>query len=116
PAVGYWAQHNAFKAALASGETSHGTAKTVEAMEAVVRNTFVQGTLSIIFVVLSLIVIATAVMVTIRSVKAGGGTSLEDPALPSRIFAPASIVPTPAEKVLMKEWAESGKQSARSGH
>lgn len=116
PAVGYWAQHNAFKAALASGETSHGTAKTVEAMEAVVRNTFVQGTLSIIFVVLSLIVIATAVMVTIRSVKAGGGTSLEDPALPSRIFAPASIVPTAAEKVLMKEWADSGKQSARSGH
>lgn len=116
PAVGYWAQHNAFKAALASGETSHGTAKTVEAMEAVVRNTFVEGTLSIIFVVLSLIVIATAVMVTIRSVKAGGGTSLEDPALPSRIFAPASIVPTAAEKVLMKEWADSGKQSARSGH
>ncbi|WP_269938990.1 carbon starvation CstA family protein [Arthrobacter sp. HY1533] len=116
PAVGYWAQHNAFKQALADGKTSFGSAKNVEAMEAVVRNTFVQGTLSIIFVVLSLIVIATAVMVTIRAIKAGGGPSKEDPAVPSRIFAPASVVATPAEKVLLKEWADSGKQAVRSGH
>lgn len=116
PAVGYWAQHNAFKQALADGKISFGSAKNVEAMEAVVRNTFVQGTLSIIFVVLSLIVIATAVMVTIRAIKAGGGPSKEDPAVPSRIFAPASVVATPAEKVLLKEWADSGKQAVRSGH
>ncbi|AIY02899.1 carbon starvation protein [Arthrobacter sp. PAMC 25486] len=116
PAVGYWAQHNTFKAALAAGETSHGTAKTVEAMEAVVRNTFVQGSLSVIFVVLSLIVITTAVMVTIRSIKAGGGPSKEDPAVASRIFAPASVVPNATEKALLKEWADSGKQAVRSGH
>ncbi|WP_449374569.1 carbon starvation CstA family protein [Arthrobacter psychrolactophilus] len=116
PAVGYWAQHEAFKTALANGETSHGTAKTVAAMEAVVRNTFVQGTLSIIFVALSLIVITTAIIVTIRSIKAGGGPSMEDPAVASRVFAPASVVATPAEKALMKEWAESGKQAVRSGH
>ncbi|MBP2412103.1 carbon starvation protein [Arthrobacter stackebrandtii] len=116
PAVGYWAQHNAFKAALAAGETSHGTAKTVEAMEAVVRNTFVQGTLSIIFVVLSLIVITTAVMVTVRSIKAGGGSSKEDPAVVSRIFAPAQILPNSTEQAVLKEWADSGKQPVRSGH
>lgn len=116
PSVGYWAQHNAFKTALAAGETSHGTAKTVEAMEAVVRNTFVQGSLSIIFVVLSLIVITTAVMVTLRCIKAGGGTSMEDPAVAARIFAPAAILPNATEKALMKEWASSGKQSTRSGH
>ena len=101
---------------MANGETSHGTAKTVAAMEAVVRNTFVQGTLSIIFVVLSLIVITTAIIVTIRSIKAGGGPSMEDPAVASRVFAPASVVATPEEKVIMKEWAESGKQAVRSGH
>ncbi len=116
PAVGYWAQHNAFKQALADGETSHGTAKTVEAMEAVVRNTFVQGSLSIIFVVLSLIVIAAAIKVTIRSYRAGGGPSLEDPAVPARIFAPAGVLPNRTEKALMKEWADSGKESVRSGH
>ncbi len=116
PAVGYWAQHTAFKQALADGKTSFGSAKTVEAMEAVVRNTFVQGTLSIIFVVLSLIVITTAIMVAARSYRAGGGPSKEDPAVAARIFAPASILPSKAEKVLMKEWSESGKQSVRSGH
>src|SRR5699024_3430763 len=56
PKVGYWANHQAFKDALAAGETSFGNASGVEAMEAVVRNTFIQGTLSIVFVVLTLVV------------------------------------------------------------
>ncbi|ALV47260.1 carbon starvation protein CstA [Arthrobacter alpinus] len=116
PAVGYWAQHNAFKQALADGKTSFGSAKNVAAMEAVVRNTTVQGTLSIIFVVLSLVVITTAILVTVRSIRAGGGPSKEDPAVASRIFAPASMAPSAAEKALMKEWAESGKQAARARH
>ncbi|WP_195849363.1 carbon starvation CstA family protein [Arthrobacter sp. AQ5-05] len=116
PAVGYWAQHHAFKAALADGKSSFGNAKTVEAMEAVVRNTVVQGTLSIIFVALSLIVITTAVLVAIRSIRAGGGPSKEDPAVASKIFAPASVVATAAEKAILKEWADSGKETVRSGH
>ena len=116
PGVGYWAQHQAYKEALAAGKTSLGNAKTVEAMEAVVRNTAVQGTLSIIFVLLSIIVITTAVLITVRSVRAGGGPSMEDPAIASKIFAPAGMVPTAAEKALLKEWSESGKQPARQGH
>ncbi|MFQ4150083.1 carbon starvation CstA family protein [Arthrobacter sp. LAPM80] len=116
PGVGYWAQHQAYKDALAAGKTSFGNAKTVEAMDAVVRNTSVQGTLSIVFVVLSIIVITTAVMVSLRSIRAGGGPSMEDPAVGSRIFAPASMAPTESEKAIMKEWAESGKQTVRSGH
>ncbi len=116
PGVGYWAQHRAFQDALAEGKTSFGTAKTVEAMEAVVRNTAVQGTLSIIFVVLSIIVITTAVLVSVRSIRAGGGPSMEDPAIPSRIFAPAGPLPTAAEKAITQEWAEPGRQNARVGH
>ena len=69
PAVGYWAQHNAFKDALASGATSFGAAKSVPAMEAVVRNTFIQGTLSIVFLVLALVVITTSVLATIRAFR-----------------------------------------------
>src|SRR5690606_40945142 len=45
PAIGYWAQHVAFREALDVRLTSFGTAGSREAMEAVVRNTFVQGTL-----------------------------------------------------------------------
>ena len=103
PAVGYWAQHNAYKQALADGLQSFGSAKSVAAMEAVVRNTFVQGTLSIVFLVLSVIVIIAAIIATIRAFP-HGGTDNEDPAAPSRIYAPAGIVPTPAEKELDAQW------------
>ncbi|MBD8044747.1 carbon starvation protein A [Arthrobacter sp. Sa2BUA2] len=104
PAVGYWAQHNAFKNALASGETSFGSAKTVEAMEAVVRNTFVQGILSILFVTLAVIVIVTAVIASVRSYRSGGAPSAEDPAVPSRIFAPSGFFGTPLEKEIEAQW------------
>ena len=68
-----------------------------------VRNTFVQGTLSIVFLVLSVIVIIAAIITTIRAFP-HGGPDTEDPALPSRIYAPAGIVPTAAEKELDARW------------
>ncbi|MET0990431.1 MAG: carbon starvation CstA family protein, partial [Glaciihabitans sp.] len=64
PAIGYFAQNRAFSDALAAGETSFGTAANVEAMEAVVRNTMVQGILSILFVTLAIVVIAAALVAT----------------------------------------------------
>ncbi|QCU76904.1 carbon starvation protein A [Citricoccus sp. SGAir0253] len=104
PAVGYWAQNSAFREALAAGETSFGTAKSVEAMEAVVRNTTVQGTLSVVFLVLTLIVITTSVMATVRSFRVRGLPENEDPRVESEIYAPAGLVPTPAEKELEAQW------------
>ncbi|HEY4615207.1 MAG TPA: carbon starvation CstA family protein, partial [Citricoccus sp.] len=104
PAVGYWAQHNTFKQALADGETSFGTAGSVEAMEAVVRNTFVQGLLSIVFMVLTIIVITMAVVATVRSYRTRGLPENEDPRVESRIYAPAGIILTPAEKELEAQW------------
>ncbi|QTX05609.1 carbon starvation CstA family protein [Agromyces archimandritae] len=106
PGVGYWAQHAAFRDALAAGETSFGTAGSVEAMEAVVRNTFIQGTLSIIFVVLAIIVIAVSVLVTIKAFRNGGGVDTEDPAVPSRRFAPAGLFATKSERRIEAEWAK----------
>ncbi|QEO15009.1 carbon starvation protein A [Agromyces intestinalis] len=105
PAVGYWANHVAFRDALAAGETSFGTAKTVEAMEAVVRNTFIQGTLSIIFVTLSVIVIVAAIAVTVKAFRNGGGVDTEDAPVPSRRFAPASLFATKAEREIEAQWA-----------
>ena len=118
PAIGYWAQHTAFRNALDAGEESFGTAKTVAAMEAVVRNTFIQGTLSIIFVVLSIIVILTAILATIRAYRHGGGEETEDAPVASRIFAPAGLIASPAEKELETQWAalEPGRRPARTGH
>ena len=118
PAVGYWAQHNAFRQALAEGKESFGTAQSVEAMQAVVRNTFVQGTLSIVFMVLTIIVITAAVVATVRSFRTRGVPENEDPRVESRIYAPSGLMPTPAEKELEARWAALPPelQPARARH
>ncbi|HEX5332680.1 MAG TPA: carbon starvation CstA family protein [Cellulomonas sp.] len=105
PAVGYFAQHAAFGKALADGKTSFGSAATVEAMQAVFRNTMIQGVLSVLFVVLSIIVIIASLWETWKAFRLGGGPNAEDRAVSSRIFAPAGFVATPAEKVLEEQWA-----------
>jgi len=118
PAIGYFAQNRAFRAARDAGETSFGTATTPEAMDAVIRNTMIQGVLSVVFVTLSIIVIATALMATWRSYRGGGSATSEDDAVPSRIFAPAGLVPTPAEKELETQWAAlpHHRRPVRAGH
>lgn len=108
PAVGYFANNAAFSKALADGKTEFGTAKSVAAMEAVVRNTAIQGWLSVIFVVLSIIVIATALIATAKAFRNHGAgianDDHEDAPRPSRVFAPAGLIPSPAEKELLAEW------------
>ena len=106
PAIGYWAQHNVFKDAKAAGETAHGSAKTPEAIDAVIRNTFIQGTLSIIFASLVIVVVIAGIIVCAKAIRAGGLPTTESPEEPSKIFGPASFIPTPAEKEIQKEWDE----------
>ena len=114
PALGYWAQHNAFSNARDAGETSFGTARTPEAMDAVIRNTFIQGSLSILFAVLVLVVTIAGAVVCIRSVRAGGMPTSEDEEVPSHLFAPSSFVPTPAEKEVEREWLEVAPPRSRT--
>jgi carbon starvation protein len=116
PAIGYWAQNAAFRNALAEGKTSFGTAKTVAAMQAVVRNTYIQGTLSIVFVTLTVIVIGAALIATIRSLSAGGRPSAEEAPVSSRIYAPSGFFPVPAERELEKEWAQAAPPRAPAHH
>ena len=103
PAVGYWAQHRAFQDALAAGKTSFGAAKSVPAMEAVVRNTFIQGTLSIVFLVLALVVITTSVLATVRAFRGTEVIDHQDPYVPSQRFAPAGLCATAEEKELQRQ-------------
>jgi len=122
PAVGYFANNAAFSKALADGKTSFGTAKTTAAMEAVVRNTMIQGWLSVVFVVLSIIVIITAVAATVKAFRntTAGIPNLnnEDRPHPSRVYAPAGLIPTPAERELMAEWNKvpANMRAERAGH
>ncbi|KZE98364.1 MAG: carbon starvation CstA family protein [Rhodococcus sp. (in: high G+C Gram-positive bacteria)] len=104
PAIGYWKQHSLFVDAKNQGLTEFQTAKTAEAIDAVIRNTFIQGTLSIIFAVLVLIVVAAGTLVCIKAVRGGDVEDNEDPEVPSKIFGPAGFIPTAAEKEIQSEW------------
>jgi carbon starvation protein len=117
PAIGYWANHFKYRAAQDAGDDSLGAPEVVEA---VIRNTAVQGTLSIIFVSLAIVVIIAAVVVTVTAIRAGGGENTEDAPVASRRYAPAGAIPTRAERELEKEWepilAEERASLAHRGH
>ncbi len=108
PAIGYWANHEAFVKAKADGKTSFGTAKTPADIDAVIRNTFVQESLSILFATLVAVVVIVAITVAIKAWRMGGLPTSEEPDKPSRIFAPKSFVPTATEKEVLEEWRAAG--------
>ena len=105
PKLGYWAQHFAYRDAVDAGETSLGTTEGAEAMNAVVRNTFVQGTLSIVFAVVVLVVVM-ALWVSYKAIAGSTVTSSEEPHTPTKHFAPASFIATKAEKEVEAQWDE----------
>lgn len=104
PSLGFWAQHNAFREARAAGETSFGTAADTTAMDAVIRNTFLQGTLSIVFAVLVLVVALVALWVCVKAIRAGGLPTTEEPDAKSALFAPSGLVTTDAEREVAAQW------------
>jgi carbon starvation protein len=105
PSLGFWANHNAFREARAAGETSFGTAADTAAMDAVIRNTFLQGTLSIVFALLVLTVALVALWVCVKAIRAGGLPTSEEPDSKSSTFAPSGLVPTDAEREVAAQWA-----------
>jgi carbon starvation protein len=102
--VGYWTQHSRYLAAKAAGKTAFGSAKTRGQLNEVIRNTFVQGTLSVIFASVVVIVIVTAIIMAYNTIRGHGKPLSEDEPVPSRIFAPSGMVPSAAERELQKEW------------
>lgn len=106
PTVGYWANHNLYKQAQASGAESFKAATSPEAIDAVVRNTLVQGSLSVVFVLLTLTVVLTALLEVLRSYRGHEKESRENPYVQSKIYAPAGMIETPAEKELEKQWRQ----------
>jgi carbon starvation protein len=106
PKVGYWANHLAYREALAAGETSLGLAGTAEDMRTVVVNTAVQGSLSILFVVCALIVMVVALWRTVQALRGQNLLETEDPYVESEYFAPSGMLATPAEKELQGRWRE----------
>jgi carbon starvation protein len=108
PDIGYWAQHQRYAAAQARGASSFGSAKTSAQIEAVVRNTAVQAALSVFLAALVLLVVLVAAWVAWRTLRGFPSPVEEEPAVPSRIFAPRGLFPTKAERAVAQEWAETG--------
>jgi carbon starvation protein len=114
PKVGYWTQHFQYRDAQEAGKTAFGAAKNAGQLDAVIRNTFIQGTLSIVFAVLVLVVVAAGVVVAMRSIRGRGTPPAADEPVPSRLFAPSGMVMTATEKEVQKLWDASPLPAARS--
>jgi carbon starvation protein len=113
PKVGYWKQHSICEAAHQAGKLCL-SAKTPTDVEKIVRNTFIQGSLSIIFAAVVVIVFIAGVAVALRAVRGAGRPLSEDEAVPSRIFAPSGPIPTHAEKEVQKQWDALPASPAKS--
>ncbi len=57
PKLGYWTQHFQYRAAEEAGKTAFGSAKNADQLHEVIRNTFIQGTLSIVFALVVIVVV-----------------------------------------------------------
>jgi carbon starvation protein len=105
PNVGYWTQHVRYAAAQASGKTAFGLAKTKDQLADVIRNTFIQGTLSVIFAAVVAIVVLAAIVVIFKAIRSGSIPPTEDDPVPSKMFAPSGMVATADERKVLRQWS-----------
>jgi carbon starvation protein len=103
PRVGYFTQRQVYADALANGELL-APAQDEGQMEQIVTNSTVNGTLQAFFALLTLVVVANAVVVILRAIRAHGPVpTTEEPAVPSQIVEPAGLFPTAEEKRAIAE-------------
>jgi carbon starvation protein len=102
--VGYWTQHFQYADAQASGKTSFGSAKNADQLADVIRNTFIQGTLSILFAALVVIVLLAAIVAIVKVIRGGGLPLSEDDPVPSKMFAPSGMIATAGERKVQRQW------------
>jgi carbon starvation protein len=113
PKVGYWKQHSICEAAQAAGKLCL-SAKTPTDVDKIVRNTFIQGTLSVLFASVVIIVFIAGIVVVLKSLRGTGSPLTEDEPVPSRIFAPSGLIPTKTEREVQKQWDALPQSHARS--
>ncbi|MDR2565529.1 MAG: carbon starvation protein A [Bifidobacteriaceae bacterium] len=104
PELGYWAMWRAKRAEIAAGGLDP---QALAAARAVVRNSFVQGALSIVFVVM----VGTLLICACRQVvlAARGRTrASEDPYQESNFFAPTRFIAGKLERAAESEYAQVG--------
>ncbi|UGY95213.1 carbon starvation protein A [Streptomyces gobiensis] len=96
PRVGFFSQRAQAQEKIDSGQFS---GQELADLQTIVTNTTVQGTLSAVFALLIVVVIADAVRVCVKAVRSPEGIELnEAPYEESKLIAPAGLFPTREEK------------------
>ncbi|MET0820090.1 MAG: carbon starvation CstA family protein, partial [Aeromicrobium sp.] len=116
PALGYFAQASRYREARDAG-TLLAPATDQDQMGQVITNSTTNGVLQSAFAVLVIIVVANAVVIWVRAIRAGSLPTTEVPHTPSEIVAPADFIATADEKRAVAEWEAErrDRQPARSG-
>ena len=88
PQVGYFQQHSEAQAKL--GTLTDPAAIAVQ--KAIVRNTMIQGTLSVVFLAMVAFVMICALVRVIQTIRTGDTTTSEDPYQESNFYAPETMI------------------------
>ncbi|MGJ9697085.1 carbon starvation CstA family protein [Actinotignum sp. GS-2025a] len=106
-AIGYFTQNTNAKVALAKAQAA-GDTEAIGIQSAIVRNTFIQGWLSVIFLATVAFVLVCAIIKIIRVITAKKYVNSEDPYQESNFYAPTQLFPTKLEKKVVAEYAAVG--------
>jgi len=104
PLVGYFQQH---REAVAKLGTLTDPAK-IEETRAIVRNTMIQGTLSIIFLVMVAFVMVCALIRIVQTLRNRDTTTSEDPYQESNFYAPETMIASSLMKKVSREYEQVG--------
>lgn len=114
PKIGYFAQADTYREARDAGEVL-APATDLDQMDVVIRNSTTNGVLQATFALLVLVIVANAVVIWVKALRAGSLPTTEVAAVESRIVAPADFVATKEEKAELAAWeAEREKAGASS--
>ena len=106
PAIGYFAQASRFRDARDAGEVLAPAADGGQ-MDKIIFNSTVNGVLQLTFALLVVVIVANAILIWVRAVRAGGLPTTEVPHSPSEIVAPSDFLATAEEKRAVHEWEAS---------
>jgi carbon starvation protein len=110
PRLGFFTQRATYRDALADGRVLP-PAQDVGDMRQIVTNATVDGILAAIFALLVVAVIVDAARIWIRAIRRPDQVTItETPAEPSRIWAPAGLIPTAEEREHMAVMAASDRR------
>lgn len=96
PAIGYWAQRAQYQQLIADGIDDPAALADAQA---VVRNTAIQGSLSILFVTLVTLLFVAAIVTVVKALRTPGGIGTsEDPVVESQLYAPSQLFASRLER------------------